>query len=123
MAKAETEFEAFLKEHLADLGSIRIRRMFGGAGVFAHDVMFGLIADDRLYLKTDEAFRNTLETEGSEPFTYVRPSDGKAFDMGYLSMPESAMDDADEACDWARQALDVALKANAAKPKQKKKPK
>lgn len=120
MAKL-SEFEAFLIDHLEGLGVVSVRRMFGGAGVYASGVMFGLIADDRLYLKTDQTLRSELEEMGSEAFIWVRPSDGKQVDMGYVSLPETAMDDTEEAVLWCRKAVDVALKAKAAKPPRKKK--
>lgn len=114
-------FFDFVEELFEPLGPVRIRKMFGGAGVFADDVMFALIADEVVYLKADAALRTELEAEGAEPFTYQRPSDGKTFDMGYLSLPTDAAEAPDEASMWARKALDVALKARAAKPKRKKK--
>ena len=45
------EFMIFVQEALAPVGVIRIRRMFGGAGVYADDLFFAIIADDQLYLK------------------------------------------------------------------------
>ena len=121
MNKARDPFFDFVEELFEPLGPVRIRKMFGGAGVFAHDVMFALIADEVVYLKTDEVLRAEMTAEGSEPFTYQRPSDGKAFDMGYLSLPTDAAEEPEEASAWGRKALDVALKARAAKPKRKKK--
>ena len=47
-------FIEHVKETLAGLGPVSVRRMFGGAGVFADGVMFALIADDALYLKADD---------------------------------------------------------------------
>ena len=116
MPKPETPFEAFLKDHLSALGPVSIRKMFGGAGVYADGVMFGLVADDRLYFKTDAGLRAALEEAGGEVFVWVRPSDGKRVDMGYVCPPETAMDDPEEAVDWARRALRIALEAKAAKP-------
>lgn len=115
MAKARDPYFDFVEELLADLGPIRIKRMFGGAGVYAADVMFALIADDELYLKADETLAAALEAEGSEQFTYEM-KDGRASKMKYWRLPSAAADDPDAASDWARRALDVALKAKAAKP-------
>ena len=39
-------FVDMLKEQLVEFGSVSVRRMFGGAGVYNDGVMFGLIADD-----------------------------------------------------------------------------
>ncbi len=52
------------------MGAIGIRAMFGGAGVYCNGVMFGLIADETLHFKVDEANRPDDEAAGVEPFTY-----------------------------------------------------
>lgn len=33
-------FDAWVRELFADLGSVHVRKMFGGAGVYAQGVMF-----------------------------------------------------------------------------------
>jgi len=48
-----SEFVEYLNEVFADFGVIRYRKMFGGYGIYHNDLMFGLVADDQLYLKTD----------------------------------------------------------------------
>ena len=106
-------------ELFAGLGAVSIRRMFGGAGVSAQGVMFAVVIDDVVYLKVDDPLRTDLETEGSVPWVY--PRDGQPVQMGYSSLPDAALDDPDEACAWARRALDVALAKQAAKPVRKKK--
>ena len=47
---------------------IRIRSMFGGAGVYSGDYFFALIADDVLYLKVDDTNRPDFEERGMGPF-------------------------------------------------------
>ena len=102
-------------ELFAPLGPVTVRRMFGGAGVFADKVMFALLADGEVYLKCDEALRAALCEEGAEPFLWTRPSDGKVFDMAYLKLPGDAAEDPELASQWGRRALDVALKAKSAR--------
>lgn len=109
----------YVEELLAPLGPVRIRRMFGGAGVYAGDVMFALIADDQLYLKVDTTLKAALEEEGSEPFRYEKKS-GEVAVMAYSRLPDAAADDPDTASAWARRALDVALKAKAARAHRKR---
>jgi len=46
-----SEFVVYLKEVFEQLGPIRARKMFGGYGIYHDGVMFGLVADDTLYLK------------------------------------------------------------------------
>jgi DNA transformation protein len=111
---ADEDLKALLEEHLAPLGPITIRRMFGGAGVFLDGLMFGLIADGVLYLKTDEAGRTEFEREGLEPFTYARKGE-RATLISYWRAPERLIDEPDELLAWARKASEVARRAHAAK--------
>ncbi len=121
MAKPPDPFHEFVAELLAPMGPVSIRRMFGGAGVFRDGLMFALLGDDTIYLKTDAQLRADLEAEGCAPFLWTKPSTGEEIDMGYVSLPSSAMDDPDEASAWARRALAVARAKAAAKPEAKPK--
>ena len=59
------EYLQHVLEMLEPLGGIRSRRMFGGAGIYRDGTMFGLIADDELYLRTDDINRPDFEAEGA----------------------------------------------------------
>lgn len=122
MPQLPDPFHDFVAELFAPMGPVSIRRMFGGAGVYTEGAMFALLADDGIYLKTDAELRATLASEGCEPFLWIRPGDGKAIDMGYVSLPADALDDAEEACRWGQRALAIALAARStAKPRRKRK--
>lgn len=114
-----TEYKDFVSEQLEPLGPVRIRNMFGGAGVYLDDLMFGLIAGETLFFKVDDRSRADYEAEEMGPFVYEPPS-GKSVAMSYYELPERLYDDADELVAWARKALDAALAAKAAKPAPKK---
>lgn len=109
------EYREFVSEQLEPLGPVRIRNMFGGAGVYLDDLMFGLIAGETLFFKVDDRNRADYEAEEMGPFVYEPPS-GKAVAMSYYELPERLYDDADELVAWARKALDAALSSKAAKP-------
>lgn len=116
-------FHDFVKELFAGLGAVQIKRMFGGAGGYADGVMFLLLADETIHLKVDDALKAELAAEGSGPFVWEPqngPRAGEKVEMGYWRLPDSALDDPDEAVRWGRKALAVA-KAKA-KPKRKAKP-
>ncbi len=106
-------------DYLCDLfqpfGEIAIRRMFGGQGIYHDGLMFALVADGELYLKVDESNRDVFCGAGSTPFTYT--GKGKAVEMSYWRLPESAIDDPDEMKEWADSAYSAALRAKAAKSK------
>lgn len=116
-------FFGFVEELFSGLGPIRIRKMFGGAGVYADSVMFALLADETIFLKADEGLKRDLGAAGSTPFVWIPdngPKKGQSVEMGYWRLPEAALDDADQALIWGRRALQVALAARAAKPKTSK---
>jgi DNA transformation protein and related proteins len=116
---ASAGFVELLMDALSGLGPVSVRRMFGGAGVYADGVMFGLVADDTLYLKADDETKRAFEAEGLEPFGYQGRT--KRIDLPYWRAPERLLDDPDEMVAWARTALAVARRAAAAKPKRQRK--
>ena len=46
--------------------------MFGGHGLYARGVMFGLLDDDELFLKTDALTRARFVDAGCRPWVYTR---------------------------------------------------
>jgi DNA transformation protein len=103
-------FVSHCLELLAPLGVVRARRMFGGHGLYIDDVFVALIADERLYMKTDAESRPAFERAGCQPFAYSR-RDRAAVTLGYWSAPEEALDSPHAMGPWARLSLAAALKA------------
>lgn len=114
-----SQYTDYLVEVFSGLGSVQIRRMFGGYGVFHDGLMIGLVADEVLYLKADAASAATFTERGLAQFVYNKK--GKPTGMSYYQAPEEMFDDPDEALDWGRLAYDAALRAK--KPKRSKKTK
>ena len=100
----------YIRELFAAFGPVTVRRMFGGAGVFAEGMMVALIADGVIYLKADEQTVPAFEREGLGPFTYLRRG-AEAAVMSYWRMPERLYDDPEELAQWARAALETARRA------------
>ena len=44
----------FIRELFTGFRPVTVRRLFGGAGIFADGVMFALVSDETIYLKADE---------------------------------------------------------------------
>jgi DNA transformation protein len=99
-----------IRDVFRGFGPVRIRRMFGGKGIYQGELMFALEADGELYLKADDASIGTFQELGSRPFTF-ETRDGRTTLTSYWLMPESALDDADEARDFANMALGSARRA------------
>ncbi|OHX37016.1 transcriptional regulator [Methylomonas sp. LWB] len=110
-----SEFIAYLPEVFELFGSIQIRKMFGGYGVYHDGLMFALVADETLYLKADAENVRFFEEQGLAPFEYQR--EGKMAKMSYYQAPAEFMEDREQAELWARRSYDAARRAQ---PKKRK---
>lgn len=111
-----SEFIEHLHEVFEQFGAINSRRMFGGYGVYHDGLMFGLVADNVLYLKTDSESVRHFDARGLTPFEYS--SKGKTATMSYYTAPEEIYEDPEEARVWAQRAYAAALRAR--KPKNRR---
>ncbi len=114
--------------HVVDLlslvGPVQARSMFGGHGVYARGVMFALVDDDELFLKTDDACRARFVEAGCRQWVYENRVQ-KMENTGYFRPPDDAHEDAEAMLPWAKLALDAALRkaaAKAAKPRRPARP-
>jgi DNA transformation protein and related proteins len=103
-----------IRDVFRGFGPVQIRRMFGGQGIYQGELMFALEAYGELYLKADDECVKVLQGLGSRPFTF-ETRDGRTTLTSYWLMPESALDDPDEARDFAKMALAAAQRAKARK--------
>ena len=104
-----SEYTEYLREVLAAPGPVTARRMFGGHGLFHAGLMFGLVIDETLYLKTDATNRRDYEAMALPPFCYDKR--GKRICTSYYQAPDEILDDADMAARWARRAFEAARRA------------
>jgi DNA transformation protein len=104
---ASDSFAEFLREQLAPLGRVTLRRMFGKTGVFCDGVMFGMVTDNILYLRVDDRNRAEFkEAESFPPLNYEKQ--GSTIDLSFWRAPERLFDEPDELVAWARVALAAA---------------
>ena len=119
---ASDSFAEFLREQLAPLGGITMRRMFGKTGVFCDGVMFGMVTENTLYLRVDDENKETFkEAEAYPPLNYAKG--GGTIDLSFWRIPERLFDEPEEFVVWARAALAAARRVAAirerAAPKRK----
>ena len=114
-----SQYVAFLEEVFEQFGPIHPRRMFGGYGLFHKGLMFGLVADEVLYLKADETLAPFFEERELDQFHYEKH--GKTFKMSYFMAPEEIFEDPAEAKGWALRSYEAAVRAKKPVKKAKKK--
>jgi DNA transformation protein len=108
------QFVEHVVETMRRFGAVEAKSMFGGWGLYHEGLFFALIAEDALYIKTDDENRADFEALGLEPFVYPM-KDGQAIVMSYRQAPGEALEDPDSMAEWARRGFAAALRAAAKK--------
>ena len=107
---ASDGFAEFLREQLTPLGHLTMRRMFGKTGVFCNGLMFGMVADDTLYVRVDDDNKSVFkEAESAPPLNYEKQ--GQTIDLAFWRVPERLLDEPDELVAWAKAAMAAAHRA------------
>lgn len=103
-----------LSGHIRDIlryfGEVSFRRMFSGYGVFHQGLMFALVCDESLYLKTDDTIVGDFNELNLEQFKYTRQ--GKNVGLSYYRAPDIVLEEPDEAARWARRSYEAAIRSS-----------
>ncbi|MBR5963043.1 MAG: TfoX/Sxy family protein [Bacteroidaceae bacterium] len=82
------DFVQYIADQCADAGEITFKKMFGDYGIYCNGVIFGLVCDDKFYVKPTETARNLLRVvelrppyEGAKDYFYIADVD----DHEYIS--------------------------------------
>lgn len=82
------DFVQYISDQCGGAGEITTKKMFGDYGIYCDGKIFGLICDDRFYLKPTDAARPMLKKEelrppydGAKDYFYIADVD----DRDYLS--------------------------------------
>jgi DNA transformation protein len=119
---ASDSFADVLREQLAPLGRVTLRRMFGKTGVFCEGLMLAMVRDDVLYFRVDDDNRVLFnEAEAFPPLNYEKG--GGSIDLAFWRAPERLFDEPDEFLIWARAALGAARRVAAKRVAPKRKAK
>lgn len=103
----------WLIEVFAAYGPVRLRRMFGGHGIYDGDLIIGLEAFGHIWLKTDDDSVDAFKAAGSRQFTY--PGKTMPVTLPYWLLPEEALDDPEQMLIWARRAAEASRRSVAKK--------
>ncbi|MDW9737641.1 competence protein TfoX [Sinorhizobium meliloti] len=100
---------AAIEEIFETLGPVKIRRMFGGKGIYFDGIILALEVNGEILLKGDAESAPALEEAGARQWAYE--GKGKPVKMPYWSIPEPAWDDPDEMARWVGLAYEAALRS------------
>jgi DNA transformation protein and related proteins len=122
---ASDRFAEFLREQLAPLGRLTMRRMFGKTGVFCDGLMLAMVMENTLYFRVDDGNREAFSEAGAFP-PLNHEKQWRTIDLSFWRAPERLFDEPDELVTWARAALAAARRVAATRertaPKRQSKP-
>ena len=96
----------YAKELFDGLGPLTTRKMMGGLCLYRDGTIFAIVHSDYgIIIKGAGDFKNELSDLGLTQWTYQRSGKDKPTAMPYWKLPDSALDDPEEACALARRAL------------------
>lgn len=122
--KRYSEHLNYTMECMAFLRGLHVRGMFGGYGIYQDDLIFAIVVNDVLYLKSDAAIKHEFSSRGLQPFTYTAQT--KSVTMQYFEAPPDVFEQPEIMQEWTQKALGAALRAkkppNKALQRTRKKP-
>jgi DNA transformation protein len=101
MARDES-FKEYVLDQLRDLPGVTARGMFGGFGLYAGTIFFGIVSGGRVYLKTTDETRSEYEKRGMQPF---KPTEQQTLKR-YYEVPADVLEDAERLAEWAENAVE-----------------
>ena len=79
---SDKDFVQYIADQCSGAGDITFRKMFGDYGIYCDGKIFGLICDDKFYVKPTEAGRSLLQNvelrppyEGAKDYFYIAEVD------------------------------------------------
>ena len=110
--KTSDSFLAFVLDQLHGIEHVVSRPMFGGTGLYAGTVFFGIIFRDILYLKVDDRTRGDYERAGMKPFS---PYGARKTTMQYYEVPADVLESPEDLIACVRKAIAAAERSAARK--------
>lgn len=100
-------FTDFVLDQLQGVPDLFARPMFGGVGLYSGDTFFGIIANDKVFLKVNDRTRPRYVSAGMKPF---KPYAHRPTTFMYYEVPLGVLESAEELVAWAKEAVVAATR-------------
>ena len=112
---ASAEYVEYIRDLLSEFSDLTTKKFFGGIALRSDqlglDTQFAMILNDVLYFVVDDKTRPKYEAKGMQPFSYQKKT-GVVNVRKYYTAPEELFEDEEQMTEWAREALETAVKLN-----------
>lgn len=102
MAVENSDLDYYLGQ-LAEVGDLSYKKMFGGVGFYHQDLIFGLLAHGKLYLKVDDSNRDDFLSYQMSNFDPKNTGKG----MPYYEVPQEILNNPVQLAKWAMKSYQV----------------
>ena len=100
-----SSYTEYILEQLAESGSIRSRKMFGGLGIYVDEVFCAIVSSsNRFYLRVGPQNIDEFKKEGMTQF-----SGRGGVGMPYYEVPDHVPEDSDLLSEWVTKAREEAI--------------
>ena len=106
---ASTDYLDFILDQLSNWKTIHYKRMFGCIGLYADDLMFGIVSKELLYFKVDESNKADYLAAGSEALKLFKNNSVVA---SFYEVPIEILEDANQVIAWAKVSLEIQKNKN-----------
>lgn len=101
-------FAEFVADQLERLEGLKIKRMFGGHGLYLKESFFGILSGGKLYFKTHPETLPDYLALKSKPFEYSKPGKKIIRLRHYFEVPADILEDRKALKVWAVKAAEAA---------------
>lgn len=101
--KDKETYKEFVLDQLHLLERVDCKAMFGGYGLYCEGIFFGIIADGRVYFKTNPTTVFDYLERDMKPF---QPNSKQTL-KNYYEVPVEILEDEEQLAQWARKAVAV----------------
>ncbi len=115
--KSSEEYKEYIiHDVLHTFDGVTARSMFGGYGLYLPDeqygkIMFGGIANDQFFVRSDDEHKDYLVAEGAEQFIYTgHKNHKKPTPMPWWFVPEHILEDKDKLSHFVEEGFEIAKK-------------
>ncbi len=105
----------YVVDQLSSFGTVTVKGLFGGHGIYKAKTIVGIIVDNQFYLKSNKEHERDFTSLNSEPFVYHNKKSGKTIQMPYWKVPEEILENREKLAALTHTAYSISLSSQKSK--------
>ncbi|SEA51850.1 DNA transformation protein [Flavobacterium gillisiae] len=101
---ASTDYLDFILDQLSNWKTVHTKRMFGCVGLYADELIFGIVSKEALYFKVDDTNKEHYLAAGSETLKLFKNNSVVA---SFYEVPIEILENSSQIILWAEASLQI----------------